>query len=89
MSEVNGCPVATSFTWPAILSPTASVISLSQYMSRVKPLPAARPTVPSVASMMPELRTPGATSAAKPPCAAVIVPWFTTEAVGLPEMLKL
>ena len=58
----------------AMLSPTASVISLSPYMSSVKLLPDASATVPSVAVMVPELRTPGATSAAKPPLVAVIVP---------------
>ena len=58
----------------AMLSPTASVISLSPYMSSVKLLPDASATVPSVAVMVPELRTPGATSAAKPPLVAVILP---------------
>ncbi len=43
-------------------------------MSSEKPLPAARPTVPILAEMVPELRTPGATSAAKPALRAVIVP---------------
>ena len=28
-SDFSVCPVATSFTWPAIWSPTPSVISLS------------------------------------------------------------
>jgi hypothetical protein len=45
--------------------------------------------VPSVAVMVPELRTPGATRAAKPPEAAVIDPRLTIEALGLPGMLKL
>ena len=39
--------------------------------------------------MVPELRTPGATSAAKPPFVAVIVPMLTIEASGRPGMLKL
>ena len=33
--------------------------------------------------------TPGATSAAKPPDAAVMVPRLTIDAAGLPEILKL
>ena len=37
-------------------------------------MPEASATVPSVAVMVPELRTPGATSAAKPPLVAVIAP---------------
>ena len=73
-SDLSGLPVATSITLDAILSPTASVISLSPYMSSVKLLPDASATVPSVAVMVPELRTPGATSAAKPPLVAVIRP---------------
>jgi hypothetical protein len=55
----------------------------------VKALPAARLTVPSVAVMVPELRTPGATRAAKPPDDAVIDPRLTMDALGLPGMLKL
>ena len=39
----------------------------------MKLLPEASATVPSVAVMVPELRTPGATSAAKPPLVAVMV----------------
>src|SRR5215469_9372842 len=39
--------------------------------------------------MVPELRTPGATSAAKPPLVAVMLPRLTIEAAGLPGMLKL
>jgi hypothetical protein len=39
--------------------------------------------------MVPELRTPGATSAAKPPLAAVIVPMLTIEASGRPGIWKL
>ena len=58
-------------------------------MSSVKPLPEASATVPSVAVMVPELRTPGATSAAKPPLVAVMRPWLTIEASGRPGMLKL
>ena len=73
-SDLSGRPVATSMTLLAMLSPTASVISLSPYMSSVKLLPDASATVPSVAVMVPELRTPGATSAAKPPLVAVIRP---------------
>jgi hypothetical protein len=73
-SDLSGRPVATSMTFEAIWSLTASVISLSPYMSSVKLLPEASATVPSVALMVPELRTPGATSAAKPPLAAVIRP---------------
>ena len=73
-SDLSGRPVATSMTLLAMLSPTASVISLSPYMSSVKLLPDASATVPSVAVMVPELRTPGATSAAKPPLVAVILP---------------
>ena len=83
------CPVATSFTWPAIWSPTPSWISRSPYMSSVNMLPDASATVPSVAVMVPVLRTPGATSAAKPPLVAVIVPWLTIEASGRPGILKL
>ena len=48
-----------------------------------------RRTVPSVAVMVPELRTPGATSAAKPPLVAVMCPRLTIDAVGLPGILKL
>src|SRR5262249_55231815 len=47
------------------------------------------PTVPSVAVMVPSLRTPGATRAAKPALCAVMVPWLTIEASGRPGMLKL
>ena len=82
-SEDSVCPVATSTTCLAMLSLGASVISLSPYMSRVKLLPAVRPTVPSFAVMVPALRTPGATSAAKPPERAVMLPRLTTEAEGL------
>jgi len=39
--------------------------------------------------IVPELRTPGATSAAKPPLVAVMVPMLTIEASGRPGMLKL
>ena len=39
--------------------------------------------------MVPVLRTPGATSAAKPPFVAVMVPRLTIEASGRPGMLKL
>ena len=88
-SDLSGWPVATSITLVAMLSPTASVISLSPYMSSVKLLPDASATVPSVAVMVPELRTPGATSAAKPPLVAVILPWLTIDASGRPGMLKL
>src|SRR5262245_37962298 len=42
-----------------------------------------------VAVMVPVLRTPGATRAAKPELAAVMVPWLTMEASGRPGMLKL
>ena len=38
--------------------------------------------------MVPELRTPGATSAAKPPLVAVIRPRLTIDASGRPGMLK-
>ena len=62
---------------------------MSPYMSSVKLLPDASATVPSVAVMVPELRTPGATSAAKPPLEAVIVPLLTIDASGRPGMLKL
>ena len=55
------------------LVPTARVISLSPYRSSVKLLPRQR-DVPSVAVMVPELRTPGATSAAKPPSSLVVHP---------------
>src|SRR5258705_6104025 len=55
----------------------------------VKLLPAASATEPSVAVMVPELRTPGATSAAKPPLEAVIVPLLTIDASGRPGTLKL
>ena len=88
-SDLSGWPVATSITFEAIWSLTASVISLSPYRSSVKPLPEASATVPSVAVMVPELRTPGATSAAKPPLVAVMRPWLTIEASGRPGMLKL
>src|SRR4029079_5368170 len=37
-----------------------------------------RLTCPSLASITPELATPGATSAAKPPSATVIWPWLMT-----------
>ena len=40
-SDLSGWPVETSITFEAIWSPTASVISLSPYMSRVKLLPEA------------------------------------------------
>ena len=40
----------------------------------MKLLPEASATVPSVAVMVPELRTPGATRAAKPPLVAVMRP---------------
>src|SRR5215813_5195371 len=39
--------------------------------------------------MVPVLRTPGATRAAKPELVAVMVPWLTIEASGRPGMLKL
>src|ERR1043166_4779836 len=39
--------------------------------------------------MVPELRTPGATSAAKPPLVAVMVPRLTIEASGRPGMSNL
>src|SRR5580700_12247728 len=39
--------------------------------------------------MVPALRTPGATKAAKPPEAAVIDPRLTMEAFGRPGMLNL
>ena len=39
--------------------------------------------------MVPELRTPGATSAAKPPFVAVMVPMLTIEASGRPGIWKL
>ena len=39
--------------------------------------------------MVPELRTPGATSAAKPPLVAVMVPMLTIEASGRPGMLEV
>src|SRR5665213_189492 len=39
-------------------------------------------TLPSLARMTPELATPGATSAASPLCATVIVPALTTRALG-------
>ena len=73
-SEESGLPVATSITLSAMLSPTATWISLSPYMSSVKLLPEASATVPRCALMVPALRTPGATSAAKPPLEAVMVP---------------
>src|ERR1700683_2585085 len=38
--------------------------------------------------MLPELRPPGATSAAKPPLVAVICPRLTTDAQDLPGTLK-
>jgi hypothetical protein len=49
----------------------------------------ASPILPNVAVMVPELRTPGATSAAKPELVAVMEPRLTTDAVGLPGILKL
>ncbi len=85
-SDLSGLPVETSITFEAMESPTASVISLSPYMSSLKLLPEASVTVPSVAVMVPVLRTPGATSAAKPPLVAVMRPWLTIEA-GRPGML--
>ena len=87
-SEVSGLPVATSITLPAISSPTATWISLSPYMSSVKLLPEASATVPSCALMVPALRTPGATSAAKPWLEAVMLPRLTIEASRRPGMLK-
>ena len=87
-SEESGWPVATSITLSAIWSPTAIWISLSPYMSSVKLLPDASATVPSCALMVPALRTPGATSAAKPPLCAVMVPKLTIEALPRPGMLK-
>jgi len=39
--------------------------------------------------MVPELRTPGATSAAKPEFAAVMRPRLTTDASGRPAIPKL
>ena len=87
-SDLSGRPVATSMTLDEMWSPTASVISLSPYMSRVKLLPEASATVPSSAVMVPELRTPGATSAANPPLVAVIRPRLTIDASGRPGMLK-
>ena len=39
--------------------------------------------------MVPELRTPGATSAAKPPLVAVMVPWLTIEASGRPGNVEV
>ena len=88
-SDLSGLPVATSITCEAILSVSPSVIRLSPYMSSVNALPDASAMVPSLAMMVPVLRTPGATSAAKPPVCAVIVPRLTIEAFGLPGMLKL
>ena len=87
-SDDSGLPVATSITLPAISSPTATWISLSPYMSSVKLLPDASATVPRLALMVPALRTPGATSAAKPPLEAVMLPKLTIEALPRPGMLK-
>src|SRR5690348_2277158 len=39
--------------------------------------------------MTPWLLTPGATKAARPACAMVIVPWLTTAALALPGWLRL
>ena len=58
-------------------------------MSSVNALPDASAMVPSFAVIVPVLRTPGATSAAKPPVCAVIDPMLTIEAFGLPGMVKL
>jgi len=38
--------------------------------------------------MVPVLRTPGATNAAKPPLVAVMLPWLMIEALGCPAILK-
>ena len=45
--------------------------------------------LPNFAVMVPLLRTPGATSAAKPPLAAVMVPRLTTDASARPGIVKL
>ena len=89
ISDFSGWPVATSTTCEEIELVIPSVIRLSPYMSSVNTLPEASEMVPSFAVIVPVLRTPGATSAAKPPVCAVIRPILTIEAFGLPGIVKL
>ena len=79
-------PMAWDNTW----EPAAMLTSPSPNRSMVKALPDARDTVPRLATMAPEFSTPGATSAARPPSATVMVPRLTTDAVEslAPEKLK-
>ena len=61
---------------------TSMLISPSPARSRTKVSAAPSATRPRRARMMPELDTPGATSAASPRSATVMVPWFSTRAPG-------
>ncbi len=87
-SAINMCLFSTS-AWMMPWS-TSTVVKLLPLNTNVALLPAPNATVPWCATMMPSLRTSGASSATKPPSAACNVPWLTTLAfVPLPLKLLL
>ena len=85
-SAISMCLFSTN----ALMMPcsTSTVVKLVPLNTNVALLPEAMATVPWCATMMPSLRTSGASKATKPPSAACSVPWLTTLA-WLPLPLKL
>ena len=68
-----------------------SILKLSRpspLISKLTLSPAANATVPKRAEIKPWLITSGASNATKPPLAALILPWFTTEP-ALPFFSKM
>ncbi|MNL26555.1 hypothetical protein D3C87_1480840 [compost metagenome] len=80
----TGLPLASLGSSPTV-DVASKLSSPSPWKSTVTVLAPARATRPSLASITPELRTDGATSAARPLSLMLIVPSLTIAALALDE----